>query len=412
MLPRSVLVPPLLLLLIITTAIISPAFTFRIDDSPDEELPFVPYEKGFVDESGKVIPAAPRRINQGYETYIIDEGNRRLQSCPGMIGPLEDGKFYCKAKENGYCDRRSGTCFCNTGYAGSSCEDCDPNHYQLGSLCYKKVMCPNHCSSAGKCDYLTGKCICNEFRHGDDCSDFKCSKYHDTRCTHCNQHHCLQCSPGFSVNKGASIGSQCEPCHRFDSRCSSCNVTHCLGCTDLLLQSIKRSGRREDQDPELPPDELNRQLGISVPFGSQQSNAFDEAEIYDIVDNNMIPLHDSSVQCDQGTNHDASFHCYPIEISNVVCGHQGVFMFSSPEYEVSENAGHIRVTVRRSGGGASKAQVSYGIDHITTTDSDVTPTAFYSTTQTLSFSKHEIQKSFLISIHDDIQEVSLLVCNL
>ena len=396
-----------LLLLLLLSFQNPSSLSFRIDSSPDENLPFAPYEKGFVDDSGEILPDAHLRINQGYESFVVDMNDRRLQTCPGMVGPLEDSKFYCMAKEYGYCDRRSGTCFCNKGYSGDSCEECDPNHHRIGSLCYKKVMCPNRCSSAGQCDYLTGKCICNEFREGKDCSEFKCAKYH-SHCTHCNEHHCIECSPGFSVDKDSSYGNQCNPCHRFDPRCSSCNTTKCLECTDLLLKSIKRSGRRPDQDPELPPDELNRQLSISVPFGSKQSNAFDEAEIYDIVDEKMVPLNKSSIQCNQGVHSDDSFDCYPIEISNVVCGHQGVFMFSSPEYEVSETAGHIRVTVSRSGGGAGKAKVSYGIDHITTDDSDVTAAAFYSTTQILSFSVHEVQKSFLITIHNDIQWVSVL----
>ena len=33
-------------------------------------------------------------------------------------GPLGGGQYYCIGKEYGYCDRRSGTCFCNMGYQG------------------------------------------------------------------------------------------------------------------------------------------------------------------------------------------------------------------------------------------------------------------------------------------------------
>ena len=379
---------------------------YRIKDSTEEDTPFVPYEKGFVDESGEVIPAAPTRINQGIDSFFFEEGNKRLQSCPGMVGPLEAGKFYCLAKEFGYCDRRSGTCFCNTGYKGDSCDECDPNHHRVGSLCYKKIMCQNQCSSAGTCDYLTGECSCNEYRDGDDCSAFKCSKFHDPYCTHCNEKYCLQCSQGYSVNKFAKIGNQCEPCHRFDPRCTSCNATHCLGCTDLLLHSIKRSGRREDRDPELPPDEAQRELSVEIPFGSQQSNAFDEAEIYNVVNDEFVPLKQSSVRCDEGVNQDSTLTCYPHLISNVMCGHAGVFSFSSPTYEVIEKAGNIRLTVRRSGGGAGKAHVSYSINHISTDSSDISPTAHYSTSQVLSFKAHEIQRSFLVAIHDDMQLVS------
>ncbi len=407
-------------LLCFSLPLLSLVSSFRIEGTLDEQTPFLPYEKGFVDESGEVHPASSAVVNQGYdETLNVIKGdyndnhheayNKRLQSCPGMIGPLgNDNKFYCIAKEYGYCDRRSGTCFCNTGYMGDSCEECDPNHHRIGSLCYKKELCPNHCSSAGECDFLTGTCKCNEFREGADCSTFKCSKFHSSHCTSCNEVKCLQCSPGFSINEDAPFGSQCEPCYRFDPRCSSCNATDCLGCTDLLLNSIKRSGRRKDIDVELPPDEIERQLSLIVPFGSQQSDAFDEAEIFHIVDNkHLVPLNESSMQCDQGTDGDSSFFCNPYQISNRVCGHEGVFSFTSPEYIVSENAGHIRVTVRRSGGGVGRVEVSYSIDHITTNESDVTPTAYYSTTQVLSFMDHEVQKSFLITINDDRRWVSV-----
>ena len=394
----------LLLALIISSALHIQCY--RIKGSENENKPFAPYEKGFVYDGDEIVTAAPTRINQGYESFIVEEGDRRLQRCAGMVGPLEDGKYYCGAKEYGYCDRRSGTCFCNTGYFGASCEECDPNHHRVGALCYKKVMCPNRCSSAGQCDHLTGKCKCNEFREGDDCSIFKCSKYHG-QCTRCHQHHCVQCAPGFSVIPDAKEGYQCKPCHRFDPRCTSCNSTHCLDCTDLLLQSVHRSGRRKDRDPKLPRDEVERQFGIKIPFGSQKTNAFDEAETYSLVKPELIPLNNSSVQCEQGTNQDDSFHCYQIEISNVVCGHGGVFSFSSPEYVTSEDAVHLRVTVHRSGGGAGSAEVSYGIHHISTDDRDVTPTAFYSTSQTLNFSAHEIRKSFLVTIHDDTNVVCI-----
>mmetsp|Transcript_13623 Transcript_13623/g.16691 ORF Transcript_13623/g.16691 Transcript_13623/m.16691 type:complete len:340 (+) Transcript_13623:857-1876(+) len=86
----------------------------------------------------------------------------------GMIGPIDDDTYYCLAKEYGYCDRRSGTCFCNEGYQGVSCEDCSPSQIRVGSLCYPRKLCPNSCSGAGDCDHLTGLCSCLDHCFGNN----------------------------------------------------------------------------------------------------------------------------------------------------------------------------------------------------------------------------------------------------
>ncbi len=321
-----------------------------------------------------------------------------------MVGPM-DGKYYCQAKENGYCDRRSGTCFCNHGYKGDSCNECAPSHFLLGSLCYPKKSCPSDCSGAGECNYLTGICKCYEYREGLDCSKKLCTKYHEY-CTHCNNvDGCLSCIQGYYVDQtSGSIVNSCKPCTRFDPRCRECNSTACLSCSDLLLTSIRRSGRRKF-DPELPQDEKERELSITIPFGSQQTNAFDEAESnYHVVQETRglkLPLKDHAHSCHEGLDLSMSLSCQPTNISHVICGHSGVFTFSQPTYEVFENEQHIRITVRRSGGGVGNANVSYMVTHNTTDDSDVSPTAFYTTKQTLYFQTHEISKSFLITIHDD-----------
>lgn len=63
--------------------------------------------------------------------------------CPNMVGPL-NGVYYCRGKEYGYCDQRSGICFCNMGYSGLGCESCGPTHYQEGELCYPKREYAKH----------------------------------------------------------------------------------------------------------------------------------------------------------------------------------------------------------------------------------------------------------------------------
>ena len=55
---------------------------------------------------------------------LLFEGPMPRQVCPGMIGPFSDGNYYCTAREYGYCDKRSGTCFCNVGYEDIDCSSC------------------------------------------------------------------------------------------------------------------------------------------------------------------------------------------------------------------------------------------------------------------------------------------------
>ena len=58
---------------------------------------------------------------------------------------------------------------------------------------------------------------------------------------------------------------------------------------DLLLTSIRTSGRRT-YGPELRFDQVERKLSTTVPFGSKQNHAFDEAEHYFVVDSEITPL--------------------------------------------------------------------------------------------------------------------------
>ena len=167
-----------LLLLLPTTE------TYRIAGTPSEGSPFVPYEQGFVGVQNDPSNLERERINEGspktqtYPRLFSDQGEERgRQICPGMVGPLTDGKYYCLAKEYGYCDRRSGACFCNTGYEGVDCSSCSPSHVREGGLCYPKIFCPNHCSGSGVCDYLTGTCACREHRTGADCSTQLCTEW-------------------------------------------------------------------------------------------------------------------------------------------------------------------------------------------------------------------------------------------
>lgn len=49
-----------------------------------------------------------------------------------------------------------------------------------------------------------------------------------------------------------------------------------------------------------------RELSVTVPFGSQQDDAFYDAEHYFLVDPSAVPLNESAVECHQGL-HSVSF---------------------------------------------------------------------------------------------------------
>ena len=196
---------------------------YRIRGGDDEGRPFVPYERGFVQnvqDPASSVSNRGTRVNRGHPSSSARLGDgdgaagaNRLFSCPNMVGPFfhedDDGDddeyddraadyYFCTGDKNGYCDRRSGTCFCNEGYAGESCEDCDDaTHFELGGVCRPKRTCPNDCSNdaGGRCNYLTGTCECSDHRTGDDCSMSRCSLFHRF-CTHCNDYGCLECEGG------------------------------------------------------------------------------------------------------------------------------------------------------------------------------------------------------------------------
>ena len=346
---------------------------------------FVPYEKGFVGYYGDPKNYQRERVNEGaFETpdanLLFYEGPLPRQECPGMVGPFTDGSYYCTAREYGYCDRRSGTCFCNTGYQGIDCSDCTPSYFKLGNICYPKKLCPDDCSYSGECDYWTGICKCLPHRIGNNCGTLLCASL-DPLCQSCTNTTCLLCTSGYYLTKLNS----CRSCYDFDPRCAFC--TGDLGCTicaDPLLTSVRRSGYRIS-DPKLPFEEDTRELNIHIPFGSKSAEAFADAETYGIYTTPSQPLKNYTKTCTQGISMDEHWQCSPYKSTYEVCGHTGVFRFEYSNYEISETAKFIQMTVIRSGGGFGNITIDYYINHFTTNDADVTPTAPYTTIQKLFF---------------------------
>jgi hypothetical protein len=206
---------------------------------------FRPYDKGFVGIYGDPTNYQRERINEGAaetsDQELLYEGVSPRQSCPGMVGPFSDGSFYCTAREYGYCDRRSGTCFCNTGYVGIDCAECSNSHFKIGTLCYPKKLCPNDCSGAGSCDYGTGLCTCLPHRVGTQCETLLCST-HNPLCETCTEFQCLKCASGYYLTGTSRV---CGSCYDFDPRCAGCTLEEgCTVCADSVLTSVRRSGYR------------------------------------------------------------------------------------------------------------------------------------------------------------------------
>lgn len=331
------------------------------------------------------------------------EGVFPRQVCPEMVGPRADGAYYCVDEYHGFCDRRSGTCVCYEGYDGIDCASCKTTHFlsEDGTKCLLKHLCPNDCSGAGTCNLSTGTCACKSHRVGADCSIPRChNSAGGELCHSCDaiSGECTQCVDLYYL---ASNGT-CQPCASMDPRCVLCTAEDgCLACGDPLLLSIRRSGRRVT-DPELPDDEKQRELSISLPFGSQSPLAFDEAETFSIVQSaESTPLKNMSVACKQGPS-TAEWTCDTFLESHTVCGHFGTLSFSSPAYAVSESAQYVEITVKRSGGGYGHIAVDYELQYGTAGPEDVSATASYTTSQRLDFLPGVVSLTFNVAIHDDM----------
>ena len=426
-----------------------------------DRLPiFEPYENGFTGVYGDATNPRQYSVNSG-RAVIFDAGHRDAnfvgwkpgkthpvrfdtagvfprQQCPNMV--VSDGHYFCTDKEFGYCDRRSGACHCQYGYTGVDCSTCAPTHFSGpsatsstadgNSRCLPKVQCPNDCSGGGTCNYLAGTCVCFEHRVGDDCSRPFCAQF-DRFCEECSPTECVRCKDGFFVKttqENTVTRTSCQACFIFDPRCVACDPRGCRSCGDPLLLSIRRSGRRK-HDPGEPVEEASRELAMKLPFGTQRPEAFDEAEPFGLSSRPFgVKLSDSTVACVQGLQRDQTWHCTRVPSSHVECGHAGTLSFSSPAYEVyegsaayagadwSSDGGHgidfaganaddrsggIWVTVNRTGGGLGEVSVRYALEHITTSSDDVSPTAFFTSSQKLRFPEGVVSLTFLVTVHDD-----------
>ena len=377
--------------------------TFPYDQESHKR--FVPYEDGFNGHMNEAKDPRALRNNEGSpfseSQPRLFEGQKPRQNCPKMISdPEDEDMYYCTNKIYGYCDRRTGSCWCYEGYGGEGCEICSPQYYETVNngtkVCLPKIYCPSDCHGMGDCDLTTGTCKCYPQRVGEDCSQPFCETF-DKFCVECERDKCTKCLPGYYARNNT-----CHSCSDFDPRCFLCTMEHCLTCLDPLILSIHRSGYRI-QDAKLPHDEVMRELSVTLPFGSQRPEAFQDSETYYLW-HDTPNLYESSVKCEQGYHDDQRWVCEKDDFpSHVVCGNPGTITLSSPTYIIEEDAGFIPITIRRSGGGYNEISVSYDILHMTTDNTDLTDTAYYTAVQRLTFAPGVVQLVFKITINDDFE---------
>ncbi|CAK4478484.1 unnamed protein product [Aphanomyces euteiches] len=206
----------------------------------------------------------------------------------------------------------------------------------------------------GFCDQRSSTCWCNKGYQGLNCT---------------------QCIPEYYMQ-----GALCYPRKKCPNDCSGQgNCDFSSGICTLA-----------------PPEEVSREFSFQFVYGSQQPQVFDDAEPYTLV--SSIPPGQS---CIQGNAMDNSWKCSPLPQSHVVCGHSGTLFFSSPAYAVNENDGWIPIKIVRTGGGAGYASVVYELIHVTTSNADVSATAFYTSTQRLVFAPGVVELTFFVTIHDN-----------
>lgn len=180
-------------------------------------------------------------------------------------------------------------------------------------------------------------------------------------------------------------------CTVHDTRCIDCRSNACLSCADLLLTSIQRSGARLI-DHSLPEEEgsTTRPLSHGLQFLSQSSLYFMEAEPYFVVskgeDAPLLPLYENARACTQGLHKDKEWDCSPINTSHRVCGHFGTLYFEDFLYTAIEGwTDLLAITVRRTGGGFGRVKFNVGLEHVTTSASDLSLTTQYNSQTEFTF---------------------------
>lgn len=119
-------------------------------------------------------PCDPNPCDELHKGTCTAEGDQAVCSCDN--GYHDDGQGTCVIDEtcngratcndHGDCDDSSGSivCTCDTGYTGTTCDQCDAGHHPVGNDCVEDEVClADSCNMHGTCSTPSGviECSCD-----------------------------------------------------------------------------------------------------------------------------------------------------------------------------------------------------------------------------------------------------------
>ncbi|XP_020325727.1 multiple epidermal growth factor-like domains protein 9 isoform X2 [Oncorhynchus kisutch] len=134
------------------------------------------------------------------------------------------------------CDKKTGQCFCMSGYTGLLCEDCEEGHFTNGTT----GCIPCGCDSYGAVNHLcdsSGMCVCKTGVYGPKCDECHPGffRFSSTGCQPCQCNNLTNyCHPqsGVCLNcQGNTQGPNCEECKpRFYRSSGAASTDACVTC--------------------------------------------------------------------------------------------------------------------------------------------------------------------------------------
>lgn len=212
--------------------------------------------------SGNCDPRTGRCLQCLYDT----SGDHCEVCKPGFYGDAltQDCKD-CRCDMRGsndstmICDHQTGQCPCLPNVVGQNCDQCEENHWKIGSgVGCEACECDLVGSASEKCHEFTGQCECRPGFGGRRCNE--CQRYHwgnpNIQCRPCEcdsrGSSTLQCDrdTGACVCHPGIGGEKCDHCDRgytgYAPRCSPCG--ECFENWDSTLEGLTNLTNRVIQD--------------------------------------------------------------------------------------------------------------------------------------------------------------------